>query len=550
MVTIEFRFLGGRYHSTPWGSHVNEGVVEWPPCPWRLLRAFVATGFSKLGWDEVPADVQVLIEKLAAVLPEYRLPRGEVGHSRHYMPKGEFGRINNKPSEIEATEKVLDTFVRVAHEEPLRVCYPLDLSPTEWELLRSLVENLSYLGRAESWVEAVLLEDGFVAQSDDATKKNVCRPCLNGDGPERGGDQVALLAPISAADYLAWRQQSIPPEPPSVSGEKKAGKKAPKAGADKAWPEDLLACLCTDTSFLQKHGWSQPPGSRRVLYNRPAQTLEPRPVRSPRKQQQPKVHEAALLSLTSDTIRGDLLPQMLRCVRQTEMIHASLVSILNKQLRVRDCPALIGRDAAGEKLNTGHQHAHYLPLDLDEDGRLDHVVIWAPMGLDATAQRAISRLRRTWTKGSDRDIFVTCAGFGELDEFRSRLQTKRGKEIGLFPSRKSAIWTSCTPYIPPRHLKPKNARYTLEDDIKRELAARGLPMPTVIEVLNTPDQDHRDKLIKIKLLNFVRTRRKDKDREQPAFGLRLTFAEPIAGPIAIGYGSHFGLGLMAANETP
>jgi len=43
MPLIELRFPAGRYHATPWGSHVNEGAVEWPPSPWRLLRALIAT---------------------------------------------------------------------------------------------------------------------------------------------------------------------------------------------------------------------------------------------------------------------------------------------------------------------------------------------------------------------------------------------------------------------------------------------------------------------------------------------------------------------------
>ncbi|WP_437860413.1 hypothetical protein [Sorangium sp. So ce363] len=30
-----------------------------------------------------------------------------------------------------------------------------------------------------------------------------------------------------------------------------------------------------------------------------------------------------------------------------------------------------------------------------------------------------------------------------------------------------------------------------------------------------------------------------------SLGLRLTFAEPVRGPIALGYASHFGLGAMA-----
>jgi hypothetical protein len=39
VVVIELRFLTGRFHATPWGRNVNEGVPEWPPSPYRLLRA-------------------------------------------------------------------------------------------------------------------------------------------------------------------------------------------------------------------------------------------------------------------------------------------------------------------------------------------------------------------------------------------------------------------------------------------------------------------------------------------------------------------------------
>src|SRR5690606_34470106 len=39
MPTVLVEFPGGRYHAPPWGHHVNEGQIEWPPCPWRLLRA-------------------------------------------------------------------------------------------------------------------------------------------------------------------------------------------------------------------------------------------------------------------------------------------------------------------------------------------------------------------------------------------------------------------------------------------------------------------------------------------------------------------------------
>jgi len=543
------RFPARRYHATPWGSHVNEGQVEWPPSPWRLLRSFIATGFAKLGWEVIPPDARGLIEKLAAVLPEYRLPRGEVGHSRHYMPIA--------AGSGETTTKVFDTFVRLRADDLLHVRYPLELEADELALLKTLVESISYLGRAESWLDAELCEESPSTDSE----ADWCRPTTNGNGPEAGGDQVTLLAPLSTADYACWRAESMPTD--AVGKAATRGKKAAtKSAADKAWPVDLLDCLCSDTAFLQKHGWSQPPGSRRVLYNRPPHTLEPRPSRSPRGQRQAPTHEAALLSLASDTVSGNLLPLMTRSVRQAEFIHAALVSILTNpryRLCVSDCPSIFGKDRNGRMLEDGHQHAHYLPLDLDNDGRLDHVLIHAAMGLDANAQRAITRLRRTWTKGDDRDIFVTCAGFGDLALFRKQLRTSHGQEVDVLPQTPATVWETVTPYVPARHLKPRNERYTLADDVRRELTARPAIIPTdrvdsvKIELLGQPGPDGKvnsdDRAKLSNLLTFVRTRQNGHPQPaQPiAFGLRLTFAAPVSGPLTLGYGSHFGLGLFAAS---
>ena len=54
MLAIQFEFTANRYHATQWGRHVNEGVLEWPPSPWRILRAIVATWRRTL--PDVPRD--------------------------------------------------------------------------------------------------------------------------------------------------------------------------------------------------------------------------------------------------------------------------------------------------------------------------------------------------------------------------------------------------------------------------------------------------------------------------------------------------------------
>ena len=80
MIVISFQFLAGRYHATPWGRHVNEGAVEWPPSPWRILRALVATWKRTLP-ELAEEDVKPIFETLAK-LPEFVLPAAATGHTR------------------------------------------------------------------------------------------------------------------------------------------------------------------------------------------------------------------------------------------------------------------------------------------------------------------------------------------------------------------------------------------------------------------------------------------------------------------------------------
>src|SRR3990167_10794856 len=115
MIAISFRFLAGRYHATPWGRHVNEGAVEWPPSPWRILRALVATWKRTL--PDVPeSEVRPILETLAHTPPDFALPPAATGHTRHYMPwfkKGPGDRT-----------KVFDAFVAVAPDTDVVVAWP------------------------------------------------------------------------------------------------------------------------------------------------------------------------------------------------------------------------------------------------------------------------------------------------------------------------------------------------------------------------------------------------------------------------------------------
>ena len=142
MATLLLRFPGGRYHATPWGHHVNEGLVEWPPSPWRLLRALIACGYATQGWGQVPPAGKRLIESLAGTLPRYRLPPASVSHTRHFMPIGVLAKGREK------TTLVFDTWADVG-KGTLAVRWDCSLDEEARSLFAVLAAHLGYLGRSE-----------------------------------------------------------------------------------------------------------------------------------------------------------------------------------------------------------------------------------------------------------------------------------------------------------------------------------------------------------------------------------------------------------------
>ncbi len=522
MLRIQFQFPGGRYHATPWGNHVNEGLVEWPPSPWRLCRALIATAFSKASLpDPVPADhpMRRLIAALAEQSPAYFLPAASGTHSRHYMPLGVLDKGREK------TTLVLDTCAVL--EDSLLVNWPVELDGECRTLLAELLEKMSYLGRAESWVEAQLHPE------ETPWPEMNCR-LDDGSALGRGWEQVPLLAPQREANCASWFEEqsaeALKDLPLPESGKRPAAKLLKdRAKAIEAFPADLFTCLTRDTAWLQSHGWSQPPGSRKILYRRRSNCLETaRPAVKARGQCLSSV-EAMVLSLSSEHKR-DVLPLFSRCLPQAELLHRALISRAGNGSRFK-CPGILGKDQEGNRLE-GHGHLHLLPLSLDFPGRLDHFLLWAKDGLNAQAQHAIESVTQLSTKGQDAPLFVRVVGKGSLAEVTALVDLRRPV---LAPSR---FWISQTPFVPPRFLK-KNGSNSLEGQILAELASRGLP-PAQITLVDKEDCAQR------KFHQFVR-RRRDETKAPPqdlGFGLQLEFQQPISGPISLGYGSHFGLGLF------
>jgi len=529
MPTLVFKFPAGRYHATPWGHHVNEGLVEWPPCPWRLLRALIATGYSTLGWSDVPPVARSLIESLASVTPSYVAPRVALAHSRHYMPLGKLDKGREK------TTLVFDAWARVPDGAELAITWGVQLAVEEVALLRQLAGNMSYLGRSESWVEGRVLGDNESLPSGETIVVDDGRPSGRRD------EDVLLLAAVSAGSYAAWRDDATAQLATTFAPA--PGKKPTKAllekrkKAEAEYPADLVACLQCDNGALQASGWSQPPGTRRVLYRRPTSLMQVAPAVRPARSHMGEDVEAVLLALSTLTGNKHALPHVHRTVAQADLLHKALVSALGRGESVVSGNEIVGRDAARKPLE-GHQHLHILPLDLDDDQHLDHVLLWAPGGLGERAMGAIREVRKTWAKKLP-DLRVAFAGSGSLESFRP-LNPVLESIVG----NASLVWESLTPFVPPRFLKP-HGKNSLEGQVQAELASRGLPLATKIEMIE------RDLTLARGYRHFVRERSNPRGPARDTwFALRIELEQPIGTPLTLGHASHFGLGLFRAASAP
>lgn len=497
MTSVALLFPAGRFHATPWGRHVNEGAPEWPPSPWRLLRALIASWkIRSHGLKET--DVRPILEALAAP-PDFLLPRASLAHTRHYMPIG-------YSKGVEKTTKVFDAFVSVERDHQLIVHWSnAVLDAAQREILAELLDRLSYLGRAESWCEARLLdrlEDGFEVN---------CRPLGDAPWPQSGKELVRVLCPA----------------PETAFSDEHVRQKKGRPVYEPAWN------LAIETAQLHKEKWSDAPGSRWVTYVREADCLQALPSR-PRRPKRNSVFHVARYALDLN-----VLPLATATLPLAERVRAALMACMpnNEPSRI-----FSGKEADGIPCQ-GHAHAYFLPTDDDGDGRLDHVTVFAREGFGEAELRAIDRLTRLSPRGEDHEIRLLLLGVAAAGEINSR---------PLAPTRE---WISATPYIATRYPKRKADRRTfLEEDLRLELARfaerTGSPFPQEVEPLVDEAGVFRLRTpggLAQRPLQFKRFRSgktsDDGGRRLSGF-YRLYFAEDVQGPIALGHSAHFGMGLF------
>jgi CRISPR-associated protein Csb2 len=240
-----------------------------------------------------------------------------------------------------------------------------------------------------------------------------------------------------------------------------------------------------------------------------------------------------------------VLPRLTQSVSVAERIHQTLVRLSE------NASVFTGLDDKGNPLQ-GHRHAHIFCESTSHRGCINRITIFSPAGFDATARRSLDKLRKVWGHGGH-DLQLILLGVGMPKDFAG-LDLSRD-QCPLFAE--ASEWRSLTPFIPTRHPKvhrdgrPKLDEHGLqvsspEHDLRRLIREAGLPEP--IQVRRLP-MGLAGKM-PVRWLAFQRERRHgDGSRAgQMGYGFHLTFPHPVTGPVALGYGSHFGLGLFGPAE--
>jgi CRISPR-associated protein Csb2 len=461
VVGIAIRFDLGRYHATPWGSHVNDATVEWPPSPWRILRALYAVSRSNVEVARKQVSIDNALGTLAcAGPPSYALPASTASHTRHYMPS----RLHS-PSTPAETDKVLDGFLAVDPNAELVAWWDVELDRNQIDGLEAAVSALGYLGRSESVCSARV---GVASEPRELAAAPVAESDRGGSG-----EIARLLCPAT---------------------------------------DDPLAALSISVTQLRRQRLMAPPGTAWVDYT----LLLPAPPSSlPTPRDRP--------TLARFRIRGGARPGMREAVAVADAVRAALQARYGRRNDDESSVVFSGRAGDSPRADQ-HRHAHYL-VTPDADGRrADHVVVWAPEGFGAGEVGALADLTEVRMWQAPEPLRLALAALGDPEQMR--LPDLLGP---------AQAWRSLTPFGLSRHPKNRGGRVIdgPVDQIRREIAIRGLPDATDIVLLRGP------------WLEYRRSRPRHSRLESPRLvGARIVFAEAILGPLALGALSHFGLGLF------
>lgn len=486
MVVIELQFPAGRYHANPWGRNINEGVPEWPPSPFRLARGLIDVWYRRRqNW---PASRMEPILQVLSSRVSFSLPQGRFAHTRSFLA--------SNTQDSTDRQKIFDPFVAVERDSVLAMGFHSEISDQVRSDLEELLAQMNYLGRSESWITARVGRD---ARPWNCTLAETA-------GSERTSERVQVACLRPPADYVAL---AMKPQKTITTG---TGRKRTITTEEFDWKTSLEL----SSSDLLRDGWNLHPGAVFREYTFPRSLTERR--------SRPSHGRKTNFRWARFSLSSKVLPVVTETILVSERIRRKLMGI-DRRLQgddpTRISPTFSGKDADGKPAQN-HHHAFFLPVDEDADGWLDHLYVHVREPFSRDEVKVLDRCRSVWQPKGRPDLLLVLSSLTDEP-----------------PVKPTKVWRSATPFITNRHYRRGRGSYDewLFQEVCRECRFHGYPEPVGIEmILSTKAvRSHR-------WMEFLRARKGQAER--PGYGFRLTFAEPVSGPFALGSGCHYGLGLF------
>ncbi len=497
-LVLRQEFPLGRFHATPWRVNpFDDPHGEWPPSPWRLVRAVTARWYQwarEAEKEPDPAKLEQLQAALCKSSYAFHLPADARKGSplRQYHP-AEFGW---RPAEKKkagtrsyGTSLVQDNYWCVPPESPVWWFLEGDDWTDELRaLLAQCLKRTIYFGRAETFTRVRIAGSTTEIPTPNCTLVD-----------KRTAGAAPVLSPLQNASRDDIERTTDNPEavkravPPGAQWLYAVRPPRSASQERRRVPAHRLDCHLMQFAI----GWNVAPDAR------------------------------AIVRLTS-RFRGAVLTELLRL--KTGDASATWTR-LGKSVReaVAD---MVGKDANNEPLN-GHRHTEFLAWC--EDGQPTRILVWrGSRAFDADEQEAI-------LLAAARDVSWAAAG-SDSEEWKVRL-VPLDREVPWppgFDGKSSNLWESVTPYVPPRHhLRGGKEREgeSIVDQIRRELQRRATSHDVEVELCGPPQ--------------WVSVHVPRREAHKRAFigdrrgqMIRLRFTMSVGGPIRLGHSSSFGLGLF------
>lgn len=493
MFAVNVEFCNGTYHGNAWGKHRNEGIVDYPPSNWRVIRALISVQKQLYG-DTKDEVVYPILKKLATNPPKYHIdPNATEGCLKHYVPTNKRGKT--------LKNLIFDTFVSAKYCQI--IWDNIRLIKDEKLILTELFENMYYLGRVESRCKITIIDD-------KKHKKPNCVPYGNDiDTTEitnNNMEAISILTPKASAFYAKEKINSV----------------------------------FVTVKSLYKNSLKMPPGSKQILYIRKkisTDTLINGPVITPIQQ----THKNNI-NFIRYSIRNRKIP-IINALDLCKSVRTACMSDYGFQNNNKTTYLFSGKDKNGKPLR-GNKHAIFIPeYDIESfPAYITHITILSPKNMmDKKELHTLFHLNKIYGYKYHPEMPVL-----ELEYDMSGV-VNDNRRLPIFNNGKKYI--SATPFILPYFLKYRKndnkPKITVKDLIEKEIKNRYPDIYPYLTKITVNDSLENTTIQGVILSDFHtnKTRGTYNPGKNP-YKITLEFSKVVSGPIMLGYASHMGLGMF------